>query len=152
MAIDEQRLDEAEALFSESIALDRAFANQWGVAQNLSGQAVLALARGAPDEAAALLAEAVQTLRRLGDRLSLVMALERLAATAAARNDHAFAARLWGAATAHREAAGEPLTAAEASAIDGYSTSRARPSGPSASRRPQPAEPRSNSRRRSRKR
>jgi tetratricopeptide (TPR) repeat protein len=120
VAIDEQQLDDAAALFSESIALDRAFANDWGVAQNLSGQAVLALARGAPDEAAALLAEAVQTLRRLGDRLSLVTALDRLAATAAVRNDHAFAARLWGAATAQRDAAGEPRTAGEAATTDRY--------------------------------
>ncbi len=47
-------------------------------------------------------------------------ALERLAATAAVRDDHAFAARLWGAATAQRDAAGEPRTAAEAAAIDRY--------------------------------
>ena len=105
------------ALFAESIALDRAFDNHWGIAQNLSGQATLALARGEPDQAAALLADAVQSLRRLGDRLSLVAALERLAATAAAREDHAFAARLWGAAGAQRDAAGEPRTAAEAAAL-----------------------------------
>jgi predicted ATPase/DNA-binding SARP family transcriptional activator len=118
VAVDEDRLDEAATLFAESIALDREFDNHWGVAQNLSAQATLALARGAPDEAAALLADAVQALRRLGDRLSLVTALERLAATAAARNDHALAARWWGAATALRDAAGEPRTAAEAAAID----------------------------------
>ena len=118
VAIDREQLDEAAALFGESIALDRAFDNQWGVAQNLSGQALLSLARGAPDEAAALLAESVQALRPLGDRLSLVRALELLGATAAVRSDHAFAARLWGAATAQRDAAGEPRTIADAAVID----------------------------------
>ena len=120
VALDEGRLDDATALFAESIALDRAFDNQWGVAQNLSGQALLALARGTPGPAAALLAEAVETLRRLGDRLSLVTALERLAATAAVREEHAVAARLWGAASAQREATGEPQTPAEAAATDRY--------------------------------
>jgi hypothetical protein len=105
-------------MFGESIALDRAFDNQWGVAQNLSGQGALALARGAADEAVALLGEAVGVLRRLGDRLSLVTALDRLAAAAAVRDDHTLAARLWGAATAQRDATGEPRTPAEAAAID----------------------------------
>jgi predicted ATPase/DNA-binding SARP family transcriptional activator len=126
VALDQEQLDEAAALFAESIALDRDFDNHWGVAQNLSGQAALALARRAPDEAATLLAEAVGMLRPLGDRLSLVTALEQLAATAAVRNDHAFAARLWGAATAQRDAAGEPQTLADAMAIDRHlATSRA---------------------------
>jgi predicted ATPase len=118
VAIDQGRLEEAAALFAESLALDRAFDNHWGVAQNLSGQAALALARGAPDEAAALLADAVDALRALGDRPSLITALERLAATAAMRGDHAVAARLWGAATAQREAAGLPRTCTEAAAVD----------------------------------
>ena len=120
VALDQHRLDEAETLFAEGIALDRAFDNHWGVAQNLSEQAALALARGEPEVATTLLAESVQGLRLLGDRLSLVAALERLAATAAVRNDHAVAARLWGAATAQRDAAGEPRSAAEAAAIDRY--------------------------------
>jgi tetratricopeptide (TPR) repeat protein len=118
VALDEGELDEAATLFGESIALDRAFDNQWGVAQNLSGQGALALARGAPEEAATLLAGAVEVLRPLGDRPSLVTALERLAATAAVRDDHALAARLWGSATALRDAAGEPRTAAEAALLD----------------------------------
>jgi predicted ATPase/DNA-binding SARP family transcriptional activator len=120
VALDQKRLAEAATLFTESIALDRAFDNQWGVAHNLTGQAGLALAHGAPDAAAALLAEAVQTLRPLGDRLMLVGALEWLAATAAARNDHTRAARLWGAATAQRDAAGEPRTPADAAALNQY--------------------------------
>ena len=118
MSVDEDRLEEAEALFAESIALDREFDNHWGVAQNLSGHAMLALAREDAAEAADLLAAAVSELRRLGDRLSLVTALERLAAAAAVAADHAAAARLWGAATALRDAAGEPRTAAEAASID----------------------------------
>jgi hypothetical protein len=48
----------------------------------------------------------------------LITALERLAATAAMRGDHAVAARLWGAATAQREAAGLPRTCTEAAAVD----------------------------------
>lgn len=118
VAVDQDRLDEAAALFEESLALDRAFDNQWGIAQTLTGQAALALARGAADEATALLARAIDVLRPLDDRPSLVKALEHLAATAAVRDEHALAARLWGAATAQREAAGEPRTDAEAAAID----------------------------------
>jgi predicted ATPase/DNA-binding SARP family transcriptional activator len=118
VAVDQGRLDEAAALFEESIALDREFGNHWGIAQNLSGQAALALARGAPADASALLAQTVETLRALGDRLSLVRALEQLAATAAVRGDHAAAARLWGAATGLRDAAGEPRTVAEDAEID----------------------------------
>ena len=36
------------------------------------------------------------------------------------RSEHAFAARLWGAATAQRDAAGEPRTIADAAVIDRY--------------------------------
>jgi hypothetical protein len=91
---------------------------------------MLALARGAPEAAAELLAEAVVALRQLGDRLSLVIALERLAATGAVRDDHAVAARLWGAAAAQRDAAGESLTVAETAAIDRHlDGSRARARG-----------------------
>jgi predicted ATPase/DNA-binding SARP family transcriptional activator len=118
VAVDQDRLDDAAALFAESIVLDRAFDNGWGVAQNRSGQAMVELARGAHQAAAELLAEAVETLRPLGDRLSLLTVLERLAATAAVRNDHAAAARLWGAAKAERDIAGEPCTATEAAEID----------------------------------
>ncbi len=120
VALDQDQLDEAAALFADSIVLDREFDHQWGIAHNLSGQAVLALARGAPDQAAALLAEAVEVIRPLGDRILQVIALERLAATAAVRNEHARAARLWGAATAQREASGEPLTPADAAMLDPY--------------------------------
>jgi tetratricopeptide (TPR) repeat protein len=120
VATDQGRLDEAEALFAESIALDRAFDNHWGVAQNLTERAGLALARGRPDDALGMVAEAVGTLRALGDRLALVIALERLAATAALRGDHPLAARLWGSATAQRDSAGEPRSAGEAAAIDRY--------------------------------
>ena len=120
VALDQDQLDEAAALFADSLVLDRESDNQWGIAHNLSGQAVLALARGVPDQAAALLAEAVEVIRPLGDRILQVIALERLAATAAARNEHARAARLWGAATAQREVSGEPLTPADASMLDPY--------------------------------
>lgn len=120
VAIDQEQLDEASALFAESIALDREFDNQWGIAHNLSGQAVLALARDAPTEAAALLAQAVETIRPLGDRILQVIALERLAATAAALGEHAMAARLWGAATAQRAVSGEPLTPADAAMLARY--------------------------------
>ncbi|MBS1887630.1 MAG: tetratricopeptide repeat protein [Actinobacteria bacterium] len=118
VAVDDGRLEEAATLFEESIALDRAFENRWGVAQTFSGMAALALARGAPDEALALLAEAAEVLRALDDRPSLVRVLEQLAATAAVRGDDALAARLWGAATAQRETAGEPRTSGDAAAID----------------------------------
>jgi predicted ATPase/DNA-binding SARP family transcriptional activator len=117
VAIDQGRLGDAEALFAESIGLDRAFGNHWGVAQNLIEQSALALARDAPDDASAMLADAVRMLRELGDRVSLVIALERLAATAAVREDHTRAARLWGAATAQRDAAGEPRSAGDAAAL-----------------------------------
>ncbi len=88
------------------------------MAQTLSGQAALALARGRGDEAAALLAEAVEVFGHIDDRQSLIRTLDQLAATAAVREDHTLAARLWGAATAQREATGEPRTVGEASAID----------------------------------
>jgi predicted ATPase/DNA-binding SARP family transcriptional activator len=120
VSLDQDRLEEAAALFADSLAVDREFDNQWGIAHNLSGQAMLALARGATDEAEALLAEAVGVIRPLGDRLLQVIALERLAATAAARDEHARAARLWGAATTHRDVSGEPLTPADAAMLDRY--------------------------------
>jgi predicted ATPase/DNA-binding SARP family transcriptional activator len=118
VSVDEERLEEAAALFEESIALDRRFDNQWGIAQTLSGQAALALARGDPGHAEALLSEAVELLGHLDDRPSLVRILDPLAAVAAVRGDHLLAARLWGAATAHREAMGEPRTPGEAAALD----------------------------------
>jgi tetratricopeptide (TPR) repeat protein len=118
VSIDEGRLDEAAALFEESIAIDRGFDNQWGIAQTLSGQAALALARGCGDEATALLAEAIEVMGRLDDRPSLIRTLDPLAATASVRGDHLLAARLWGAATTHREEIGEPRTVGEAAAVD----------------------------------
>ena len=119
VAIDQDRLDEAAALFGESIALDRAFDNQWGVAQNLSGQAT---ARARPRRAR----RGGRTARRGGPgaapaRRSAVAGQPRSSGWPPPRrcaNDHAFAARLWGAATAQRDAAGEPRTVAEAAAID----------------------------------
>lgn len=118
VSVDEGRLEDAAALLEESLALDRRYDNQWGIAQTLSGQAALALARGRGDEAAALLAEAIEVMGRLDDRPSLIRALDPLAATASVRGDHLLAARLWGAATAHREEIGEPRTVGEAAAVD----------------------------------
>lgn len=118
VAVDEGRLEEAAALFEESIALDRRFDNRWGMAQTLCGQAALALARGRADESAALLSEAVEVMGRLDDRPSLIRTLDPLAATASVRGDHLLAARLWGAATTHREEIGEPRTVGEAAAVD----------------------------------
>ena len=83
----------------------------WGVAQNLSGQGALALARGAPGEAAALLAEAVEALRAA--RRPAVARRRRSSGSPPRRRCAAttpLAARLWGAATAQRDAAGEPRT------------------------------------------
>ncbi len=130
VAVDQDSLEEAAALFEESLALDREFDNRWGIAQNLAGQAALALARRDPDQATALLAEATQVQRELDDRPSLLRALERLAATAAVRGDHPTAARLWGAAEARRATVGEPITAAEAAAIDRHLSASREALGP----------------------
>jgi hypothetical protein len=46
--------------------------------------------------------------------------LDQPAAAASVRGDDLLAARVWGAATAHREAVGEPRSLGEAAAIDPY--------------------------------
>jgi predicted ATPase/DNA-binding SARP family transcriptional activator len=130
VAVDEGRLEDAEGLLEEAMSLDRAFDNEWGLAQTLCGRAALALARATADEAGALLAEAAETLRRLEDRPSQVRVLEQLAATAAVRGDHLLAARLWGAAAAQRDEAGQPRTPAEAAAIDRHLDSSRTALGP----------------------
>jgi hypothetical protein len=116
--MDGGRFDEAHELLEESLRIDREYANDWGVALNLGNLGELAIERGDLGRARQLLRESLAGLRPLGDRSSLLQAIERVAGLAAADGEVVRAARLAGAAHARRQELGEPLGPAEAAIFD----------------------------------
>ena len=108
---------EAAVLLEQAAAVVRELGNHWGLYESLRllGEATLEL--GDPACAHAPLAEALALARCEGDRPAVADILEGLARVAAARGgstrDAERAARLYGAATALREATGAPLAPVE---------------------------------------
>jgi predicted ATPase/DNA-binding SARP family transcriptional activator len=106
--------DEADHLLQESLTLARSTGAKWCEADALANQGYAASLRGAYALAETLLRQSLRLFDAQGEMAHTVMVLERLAQVAAAANDPARAAQLWGAATAWRLERGEPLSPHEA--------------------------------------
>jgi tetratricopeptide (TPR) repeat protein len=106
VAFEQGDVDEAEARFRETLALDRAHRNEWGAAVALDNLAAVALERGDYDRATELVRDTLASAQRLADQELIAFGLEKAAVLAAAEGNAAQAGRLAGAADALRESAG----------------------------------------------
>jgi len=127
IAADQQRYDEAVALYEEQLEMDEAFGHTSGAAYTLRNLADIAMACGEYARAAALLTESLGLVRRGGHGQWatdewVLLGLERLAEVARLQGQASRAVRLWG-ATGHRR---QEFEAARAPAIipDAVSTLR----------------------------
>lgn len=116
LAADEGERDHARRLFEEALELARAGAqNDWSAAAALHGLGDLARDGGNMKRAVALHNEALNLRRQIGAVPAIVASLEAIGGLAALAGAHVRAARLLGAAQAHRESGGyarEPWAAA----------------------------------------
>lgn len=94
--------DEAERLLAEAASVLQN-AGPWFMSLGLYVRAILALRRGDPDRAIALVRDSLTRIRELNDAFALVYTLVPLAAAAALKGDHAWAARILGARDAVME-------------------------------------------------
>ncbi len=110
-----QRGDETTAheLFEESLVIHRAVGDRHGAAKSLSYLARTAALRGDNEAARVLYEESLILTMELGNKLIMASCLEGLAGVILAQGASAWAARLWGAAAALREAIGAPLPPVE---------------------------------------
>jgi predicted ATPase len=87
---------QAERLLDEATS-ELQHTGPWFLTLSLNIRAILAVRRGKPDEAIALVRESLTRIRDLQDKLAFVHAMVPLAAAAALKGDHAWAARILGA-------------------------------------------------------
>lgn len=113
----ERDLPAASAKYEEALRLAQAVGDRVWEARTSTNLALLRLEQGAPAEARALLTRALAVLRQ-GYGHALTLALEDVAALAAARGLFERACRLAGAAAASRDAIGEVPTPVRQAALD----------------------------------
>jgi ATP/maltotriose-dependent transcriptional regulator MalT len=105
IAIENDDRDEAERLLDEATLVLRR-AGSWFLARALIVRAILEVGRGRADDAITLVRESLTRIRDLQDKWAFVHALVPLAAAAALKGDHAWAARILGARDAVSERTG----------------------------------------------
>jgi predicted ATPase len=94
----------ATSLLEESAAVARKMGEDWFLSLPLRYLGAVAFRRGDYDRAAALHKESLIVLRESGEKWYISRSIECLASVKAMRGDHAWAARLFGAGEAQREA------------------------------------------------
>jgi predicted ATPase/transcriptional regulator with XRE-family HTH domain len=99
--------------YQESLALFQGLGEKWGVAHCLLNMGKIACVQGEYAQAHRSYLEALITFQELGDRHGLAYAFEAQGSLAGLQKQPERAARLWGAATALREALGTPLPPVE---------------------------------------
>jgi predicted ATPase/transcriptional regulator with XRE-family HTH domain/Tfp pilus assembly protein PilF len=99
----------ATDLLEEGLAVSQALQHRAGTANALSTRSEVALAQGNLARARALLVESLASFRQAGMQWNVIRGLEIMAAIDATERQSARAARLFGAASALREALGAPL-------------------------------------------
>ncbi len=99
----------AATSWEESLRLTQELGDHYLAAWSLGGLADVRRLRADYKAATGMLKEAVSMYQRSGDKIGPPFALEALGLNAAALGDAKRAARLWGAASAWREAINEPL-------------------------------------------
>lgn len=109
IAAGQGRFDDARALGEESLAMMRRLDDPHGIAKILLAVGGAAFGQGDYPAACARFEESLTIFLKLDDGWHIAWALEELASTAAAQRQPMWAARLFGAAEALREAGGLPL-------------------------------------------
>ncbi len=99
----------ARLLAQESLAMGKEARDPTGLAWALHLLAQVEAHQGDEEAARALYEQGLETARMLGDKTLIATCLKELADVVAAAGESAWAARLWGAAEALREAMGTPL-------------------------------------------
>lgn len=99
--------DAASACFRESLELNRAAEDRWGVANALNNVGVMALRRGDYDEADRLYRESLELWRELGNEAAHALALNNLANVARLRGEYGEARRLLEESLASHRARGD---------------------------------------------
>jgi predicted ATPase/DNA-binding XRE family transcriptional regulator len=99
---------EAERLLDEATAM-RGEVGAWFTSVARRVRAMLAVQRGNPDEAIAIVREGLSEIRKLQDKFAFVNTVIPLAAAAALKGDHAWAARVLGARDAVSERTGAAI-------------------------------------------
>jgi DNA-binding CsgD family transcriptional regulator len=118
LALSEGDTASARSLTAQALALFQEMKQQLGTALPLYAVAVVAMFEGDSTRAQALYEQGVGVARRAGDQRMITSGLEGLAAAISAQGNHAWAAHLWGAAEALREAIGAPLPPVERAPYD----------------------------------
>jgi len=106
LAVENDDQDEARRLFEKALELARGAQNHWSAAAALHGLGDLARDVGDAKRAAALHHEALNLRRQIGAAPDILASLEAIGGLAAVGGRHDQAARLLGAAGAHRERGG----------------------------------------------
>jgi ATP/maltotriose-dependent transcriptional regulator MalT len=99
----------ARSLLEESVPLYREGRDQWSIADSLSLLGRVEALAGDYAAARACHEESLAIAREMGGKLSIGFSLEGLADVVAVQGDPVWAAQLWGAAEALREAMGTPI-------------------------------------------
>jgi ATP/maltotriose-dependent transcriptional regulator MalT len=109
LALDEEDTARARSRVEQALALFQEMQLQHGTALSLYALAQVAAVEGDAARAQALYEQGVVLARASGDKGTIPSGLEGLAAAIAAQGNPVWAAQLWGAAEALREATGAPL-------------------------------------------
>src|SRR6266700_2223679 len=118
LALSEGDTASARSLNEQALALFKEMKQQHGTALSLYALAQVAAAQGDHAGSPALYEQGVVVVRKSGDKWTILFGLEGLAAAVAAQGNHTWAAYLWGAAEALREAIGAPLPLVERAPYD----------------------------------
>jgi len=118
LALSEGDTASARSLNEQALALFKEMKQQHGTALSLYALAQVAAAQGDHAGSQALYEQGVVVVRKSGDKWTILFGLEGLAAAVAAQGNHTWAAYLWGAAEALREAIGAPLPLVERAPYD----------------------------------
>jgi non-specific serine/threonine protein kinase len=102
-------IERAATSFEESLGLTQELGDHYLMAWSLTGLGEMARLRGDYKRATGMFREALSNSQNSGDKFGPPFTLETLGLVAAALGDAKRAARLWGAASAWREAINEPL-------------------------------------------
>jgi predicted ATPase/DNA-binding CsgD family transcriptional regulator len=109
VALSQGDVDTARSLLEESVAISKEIGTRWGTAQSLCVLASVGARLGEFAAAHVLYEESVAIARKVGSKWLIPFCLEGLADVAAVQGEPTWAARLWGAAEALRDAIGAPL-------------------------------------------
>jgi len=113
LAIEEDNITLARSLVEQAVALFQELKQQHGTALSTGTLARVLAAQGDDARACALSEESIRLAIKADDKLNIASGMEGLAGVVEAQGKYAWAARLWGAAEALREAIDAPLPPVE---------------------------------------